>query len=70
MECELTEINARAYLWGQKWNIISEPDKYYSLCVSLNKNVDLHPPLYMDALSIAKVDALKILGIHFDQKTI
>ena len=44
-----------------------EPNKCYSLCESLKKDVDL-PPLYMDALSIVEVDVLKILGIHFNQK--
>ena len=58
----------RIYLWGQKWNINFEPDKCHSLCVSLKKDVDLHPPLFMDALSIVEVDVLKILGIHFDHK--
>ena len=59
-----TEINAdlnRTYLWGQKWNIYFALDKCYSLFVSLKKDVDLHPPLYMDALSIAEVDVLKSL---------
>ena len=36
--------------------------------MSLKKDVDLHPPLFMDALSIAEVDVLKILEIHFDHK--
>ena len=50
-------------------NIITfDPDKCYLLCVSLKKDFDLHRPLYMDALSTAEVDVLKILGIHFDQK--
>ena len=59
------EINAdlnRACLWGRKWNIAFEPDKCYSLCVSLKKDVALHPPLYMDALLIAEVDVLKSWG--------
>ena len=47
---------------------IFEPDKCYSLCVSLKKDVALHQPLYMDALLIAEVDVLKILGIYFDRK--
>ena len=40
--------------------------KCYSLCVSLKKDVDLYPPLYMDALSIIELDVLKVFGIHFD----
>jgi len=28
----------------------------------------MHPPLFMDALCIAEVDVLKILGIYFDRK--
>ena len=39
-----------------------------ALCVSLKKDVDLHPTLFMAALSITEVDVLKILGIHFDCK--
>ena len=38
------------------------------LKMSIKKNVDLHSPLFMDALSIAEVDVLQILGIHFDHK--
>ena len=63
----IADLNT-AYLWGQKWNIIFAPDKCYSLCVSLKKDVDLHLLLYMNALSIAEVDASKVLGIHFDRK--
>ena len=65
------ELNAdlgRIYTWGKKWNINFEPDKCHLLCVSLKKDVDLHPPLFMDALSIVEVDVLKILGIYFDHK--
>ena len=32
------------------------------------KDVDLHPPFYMDILPITEVDVLKMLGIHFDCK--
>ena len=58
----------RVCLWGRKWNIIFEPDKCYSLCISLKKGRGLHPPLYIDTLLIAEVDVLKICGIHFDRK--
>ena len=47
-----------------------KPDNCCLLCVSLKKDVDLHPPLFMDTLSITEVDVLKILGIHFDRKPI
>ena len=49
-------------------NINFEPTKCHALCVSLKKDVNLHPPLFMDALSITEVDELKILGINFDHK--
>ena len=39
-----------------------------TLCVSLNRDIDLHPPLFMTTLPIDEVDVLKILGIHFDCK--
>ena len=35
----------------------------HSLCVSLKRDVDLHPPLSMATLPIDEVDVLKILGI-------
>jgi len=38
------------------------------LCVSLKKDLDKHPPLFVDSLSIAEVDVLRILGIYFDHK--
>ena len=53
---------------GRKSNINFEPTKCHTLCVSLKKDVNLHPPLFMDALSITEVDVLKILGIYFDCK--
>ena len=59
------KINAdlnRICLWGRKWIIIFEPDKCYSLCCLLKKDVALHRPLYMDALLIAEVDVLKSWG--------
>ena len=65
------ELNAdldRVYSWGQKWNINFEPDKCHSLCVSLKRDVELHPPLFMGALSITEVEVLKILGVHYDCK--
>ena len=65
------EINidlGRIHSWGQKWNINFEPTKCHALCVSLKKDVNLHPPLFMDALSITEVDVLKILRIYFDRK--
>ena len=42
----------------------------YLFCVSLKKDVDLHLPLYMDALFIAEAEVLKVFSIHFDQKLI
>ena len=36
--------------------------------MSLKKDLDKHPPLFVDSLSIAEVDVLKILGIYFDCK--
>ena len=65
------EMNAdlgRVHSWGWKWNINFQPTKCHVLCVLLKKDVDLHPPLFIDALSIVEVDILKILGIHFDHK--
>jgi len=40
----------------------------YSLCVSFKKDLDKHPPLFVDSLSIAEVNVLRILGIYFDRK--
>ena len=65
------EIDAdldRIYSWGQKWNINFQPARCQSLCVSLKRDVDLHPPLSMATLSIDEVDVLKNLGIYFDRK--
>ena len=65
------ELNAdldRIYSWGQTWNINFEPAKCRTLCVSLKRDVDLHPPLFMATLPIDEVDVLKILGIYFDRK--
>ena len=64
MNADLDKVHS----WGRKCNINFKPTKCHALCVSLKKDVDLHPPLFMDALSIAEVDVLKILGIHFDCK--
>ena len=58
----------RIHSWGQKWNINFESTKYHALCVSLKKDVGFHPPVFMDTLSIAEVDVLKVLGIYFDRK--
>ena len=38
----------------------------FTLCVQ--KDLDKHPPLFVDSLSIIEVDVLKILGIYFDRK--
>ena len=54
---ELSADLGRIYSWGWQWNINFELDQCHSICVSLN--VDLHPPLFMDALSIVEVDLLK-----------
>ena len=65
------ELNAdldRIYSWGQTWNINFEPAKCCILCVSLKRDIDLHPPLFMATLPIDEVDVLKILGIYFDRK--
>ena len=35
---------------------------------TLKKDLDGHPPVFVDSLSIAEVDMLKILGIYFDRK--
>ena len=58
----------RIHSWGRKWNINFEPTKCHALCVSLKKDVGFHPPVFMDTLSIAEVDVLKVLGIYFDCK--
>ena len=58
----------RIYLWGRMWNINFEPAKCHSLCVSLKRDTDLHPPLFMATLPIEEVDVLKILGVYFDRK--
>ena len=49
-------------------NINYEPAKCCTLCVSLKRDVNLYPPLFMASFPIDKVDVLKILGIHFDHK--
>ena len=54
--------------WGRMWNINFEPAKCHSLCVSLKRDTDLHPPLFMATLPIEEVDVLKILGVYFDHK--
>ena len=65
---EMSADLARIYSWGRIWNINFEPAKCYSLCVSLKRDVNLHPPLFMATLLIEEVDVLKILNIHFDHK--
>ena len=65
------DLNAdldRIYSWGQTWNINFELAKCRTLCVSLKRDIDLHPPLFMATLPIDEVNTLKILGIHFDRK--
>ena len=65
------EMNAdlvRICLWGRMWNINFEPAKCHSLCVSLKRDTDSHPPLFMATLPIEEVDVLKILGVYFDRK--
>ena len=65
------EMNAdlvRICSWGRMWNINFEPAKCHSLCVSLKRDTDSHPPLFMATLLIEEVDVLKILGVYFDRK--
>ena len=57
-----------AYLWGRPWNINFEAIKCFSLCVSLERDTDHHPPWYMASLLIEEIESLKILGFHFWQK--
>jgi len=52
------EMNAdlnRVYLWDRPWNINFEPTKCFSLCVSLKRDIDYHPPLLMASLPIQKL---------------
>ena len=65
------EMNADltcAYLWGRPWSINVEPTKCFSLCVSLKRDTDCHPPLFMSSLPIKEFESLKILGLYFDKK--
>ena len=61
---EMNADLARIYSWGQLWNINFEPAKCHSLCVSLKRDITLHPPLSMATLPIQEVDVLKVLGIY------
>ena len=65
---EMSADLGRIHSWGRKWNINFEPTKCHALCVSLKKDVGFHPPVFMDTLSIAEVDVLKVLGTYFDCK--
>ena len=65
---EMNADLARIHLWGQMWNVNFEPAKCHSLCVSLKRDITLHPPLFMATLPIKEVDVLKILGIYFNRK--
>jgi len=42
--------------------------KCHSLCVSLKRDIDGHPPIFMASLPIKEVDHFKILGFTFDYK--
>ena len=63
----MVDLN-RVFSWGKVWNINFEPAKCHSLCVSLKRDLDCHPPLLMDSFSIQEVDSLKILGFYFDRR--
>ena len=65
---EMNADLARIYSWGLLRNINFEPAKCHSLCVSLKRDTDLHPHLFMATLPIEEVDALKILGVYFDRR--
>ena len=65
---EMNADLARIYSCGQMWNVNFESAKCHSLCVSLKRDITLHPLLFMATLPIEKIDVLKILGIYFDRK--
>ena len=65
---ELNTDLDKIHSWGQIRNSNFEPAKCCTLCGSLKRDIDLHPPLFMATLPIDEVDVLKILGIYFDRK--
>ena len=52
--------------WGRRWHIEFEPLKSSAICVSLKRDVEEHPPLFMNGVLIKESKVLSILGFHFD----
>ena len=65
------EINAdlcRVADWGRRWHIEFEPSKSNTICVSLKRDVEEYPPLFMNDVLIRESKVLSILGFHFDSR--
>ena len=63
------EINAdlcRVAEWGRRWYIKFKPSKSHTICVSLKRDIEEHPPLFMNDVLIGESKILSILGFHFD----
>ena len=54
--------------WGRRWHIEFEPSKSNVLCVSLKRDVEEHPPLFMNGVPIKESKVLSILAFHFDSR--
>ena len=54
--------------WGRQWYIEFEPSKSNAICVSLKRDVEEHPPLFMNNVPIEESKVLSILGLHFDSR--
>ena len=59
---ELNVDLRKVYLWGRKWNFYFEPDKCHSLRVSLTKDLDKHPPVFVDFLFLCRSGCIKDFG--------
>ena len=54
--------------WGRRWHIEFEPLKSNAICASLKRDVEEHPPLFMNGVLIKESKVLSILGFHFDSR--
>ena len=48
--------------WERRWHIEFEPSKFNAICVSLKRDVEEHPPLFMNGVLIKESKVLSILG--------
>ena len=59
--CQVTD-------WGRRWHIEFEPSKSHTICVSLKRDIEEHPPLFMNDVLISESKVLSTLGFYFDSR--